>query len=74
MQGTFSDFSILSLFKGMLGLECDLNHWSSFKEALWYCFGTLIGESITRDSYTLLAEAKALRQVYLLDERAYSSI
>ncbi len=27
-----------------------LTHWSRLKEASWYAFGTLIGESITRDT------------------------
>ena len=28
----------------------DLHNWSSMKEAGWYCYGTVIGESITRDT------------------------
>ena len=27
----------------------NLKEWSTLSEAVWYCFGTLIGESITRD-------------------------
>ena len=28
----------------------DLYNWSTMKEAGWYCYGTIIGESITRDT------------------------
>ncbi len=30
--------------------KLSLKHWSQIGQAAWYCFGTLIGENITRDS------------------------
>ncbi len=41
--------------------EHPLPHWSSLPRSLWYCYGTFIGESITRD--TRSASANALRWV-----------
>ena len=41
----------------------DLHNWSSMKEAGWYCYGTVIGESITRD--TKSEKAVSLRFVML---------
>ena len=42
----------------------DLHNWSRMKEASWYCYGTIIGESITRD--TKSEKAFALRSVAAL--------
>ncbi len=30
--------------------DLSLKHWSMFWQAGWYCFGTLIGENVTKDS------------------------
>ncbi len=44
-------FSFWLIARGEEGLiERRLAHWSRLKEAFWYAFGTLIGESITRDT------------------------
>ena len=40
----------------------DLYNWSTMKEAGWYCYGTIIGESITRD--TKSEKAISLRFVF----------
>ena len=40
----------------------DLHNWSTMKEAGWYCYGTIIGESITRD--TKSEKAVSLRFVF----------
>ena len=37
----------------------DFKEWSHISEAFWYCYGTLIGEAITRDRRS--ASANALR-------------
>ena len=42
-----------------------LKEFSSLSETLWYCFGTLIGESITRDKD--LQGIKALRYVCVIN-------
>lgn len=47
-----------SLLQGsVVGFNFD--EWSKISEALWYCFGTMIGEAITRDRRS--AKALALR-------------
>ena len=33
-----------------LGLE--IVDWATLKKSLWYCFGTMVGESLTRDTNT----------------------
>ena len=47
----------------------DLHNWSRMKEAGWYCYGTIIGESITRDTksekaFALRSVATALLSIY----------
>ena len=38
---------------------CDFKPWTSRKDAAWYAYGTLLGESITRDTNS--QGARALR-------------
>ncbi len=49
---------IISDKEGKL-VSMPLGHWSRLRESSWYAFGTLIGESITRD--TRSEKAWALR-------------
>ena len=41
-----------SRFRGI-----DLEEWANLKASVWYCFGTFIGESITRDTRSDAAPA-----------------
>ena len=41
------------------------HEWAVFKDSCWYCFGTLIGEAITRDTRTM--HAPAVRQGTIVD-------
>ena len=36
--------------QNVLATQEDVNHWLTLKKCSWYCFGVLLGESVTRET------------------------
>ena len=60
---------LFSPLKGNLILPIYFSEWAESREAYWYAYGTLLGESITRDTNS--SKAPALRYAVRLDAKPY---
>ena len=60
---------LFSQLKGNLISPIYFSEWAESREAYWYAYGTLLGESITRDTNS--SKAPALRYFIRLDANLY---